>query len=1063
MRGLRTVDDVRKRATSAGLVTVLVALLCVAVPHETAVAGTTTVPRPDHVVIVVEENRSALNIIGNPNAPYINSLAQQNANFTQSYALTHPSQPNYIGLFSGSTQGVTDDSCPHSFAATSLGDQLIAAGHTFAGYSEGLPSVGYTGCNAGKYAAKHSPWVNFPSLPASTNQPLTAFPTDFNDLPDVSFVIPNLDNDMHDGTIAQGDAWLQSHLGDYVTWAKTHNSLFVMTFDEDDRADNNRIPTIMAGARVDPGTYTETIDHYDLLRTLQDAFGLSPLGNSATADPILDVWNAGDGNQAPTARFTSSCSLLSCGFDATTSSDPDGTVQQYTWNFGDGTTGAGASPQHTFDGAGTFPVKLTVADDDGATDTVTHPVTVTAPANAPFVVDTFARTVANGWGTANVGGAWSLTGTASAFSVAGGTGTIRHATAGSQVTATLAGVSSADTDLTFGFNVDKLTAGYYLTVAGRRVSAGNEYRARVLVNASNKVTVLLTRAVGGTATSISVDRAVTGLTYTAGMPLRVRFQVTGTSPTTVRAKVWPASGTEPSDWLVTASDGTAGLQSPGGIALTSYLSSNATNAPAVARFSDLAARPTAAPQNQPPTARFTSSCTDLVCGFDGTTSSDPEGAVSYAWTFGDGGTATSASPNHTFAAAGTYDVKLTVTDTGGLSDPVTHQVTVTAPPQNQPPTARFTSSCTDLVCGFDGTTSSDPEGAVSYAWTFGDGGTATSASPNHTFAAAGTYDVKLTVTDTGGLSDPVTHQVTVTAPPQNQPPTARFTSSCTDLVCGFDGTTSSDPEGAVSYAWTFGDGGTATSASPNHTYAAAGTYDVKLTVTDTGGLSDPVTHQVTVTAPAEQPLALDTFARTVSNGWGAADVGGAWSLVGSASAFSVSGGIGTVRHATVGSQVTATLAAVNSASTDLTFGFNVDKLSAGYYLTVSGRRVSATNEYRARILINSANRVTVMLVKVVGGTATTIAADKAVTGLTYTPGMALRVRLQVTGTSPTTVRAKVWPAADAEPAAWLQSVTDSSAGLQAPGAISLTSYFSSNATNAPLVARFSDLAARRVP
>ena len=584
--------------------------------------------------------------------------------------------------------------------------------------------MGFTGCTSGKYAAKHSPWVNFPSLPASANQPLTAFPTDFDDLPAVSFVIPNLDNDMHDGTIAQGDAWLQSHLGDYVTWAKTHNSLFVLTFDEDDNGAANRIPTIMAGQRVTPGTYTETIDHYDVLRTLQDAFGLAPLGNSAVAEPILDVWNPGDGNLGPHAGFTSSCSVLSCTFDASGSTDPDGTVTQYLWDFGDGTSGTGASPNHTFEGSGTFPVRLTVADDGGATDAVTHDVAVTAPANAPFVVDTYARTVPSGWGTANVGGAWSLTGTASAFSVAGGTGSIRHAAAGSQVTATMGAVSSGDTDLTFGFNVDKLTAGYYLTTTGRRVSAGNEYRAPSVGD--------LGKQGHGDADQTGRGRADVDLHRSACGRLDVHSgDAAADAPAgdrdlapTVRAKVRPASGTEPPDWLVSATDSTAGLQGPGAIALTSYLSSNATNAPAVARISDLAARTTAPPQNQPPTARFTSSCTELGCGFDGTTSSDLEGPVTYAWVFGDGATASTASPGRTLAASGAYDVKLTVTDAGGRSDTVTHQVTVTAPPLNQPPTARFTSSCTGLGCGFDATTSSDPEGALSYAWTFGDGGTA---------------------------------------------------------------------------------------------------------------------------------------------------------------------------------------------------------------------------------------------------------------------------------------------------------------------------------------------------
>ncbi|HVU93422.1 MAG TPA: alkaline phosphatase family protein, partial [Jatrophihabitans sp.] len=218
-------------------------------------SATASVPRPDHVVIVVEENKAAPEIVGNPDAPFITSLAAGGANFTSSYAITHPSQPNYIALFSGSPQGVTDDSCPHSFAAPSLGDELIAAGRTFTGYSESLPSAGYTGCSLNGYARKHNPWVDFPAIPASANQPFSAFPSDYSQLPDVSFVIPNLQNDMHDGTVAQGDAWLQANLGGYIEWAKTHNSLFVLTFDEDDNSAANRSATVFAGQPVAAGNY----------------------------------------------------------------------------------------------------------------------------------------------------------------------------------------------------------------------------------------------------------------------------------------------------------------------------------------------------------------------------------------------------------------------------------------------------------------------------------------------------------------------------------------------------------------------------------------------------------------------------------------------------------------------------------------------------------------------------------------------------------------------------------------------------------------------------------------
>ncbi|HEV2885704.1 MAG TPA: alkaline phosphatase family protein [Jatrophihabitans sp.] len=236
------------------------------------------------------ENHAYTDIIGRQSAPFLNSLAARGALLTRFYATTHPSQPNYLAMFSGSTQGLTSNSCPHRYTGPNLAGALLAAGLSFTGYSEDLPAAGFTGCSSGSYARKHNPWVNFTALPSSVNQPLTAFPTDLSRLPTVSFVVPNLDNDMHDGSVAQGDRWLTAHLGEYAEWSTTHNSLLIVTADEDDSNHDNRIATILAGAHVKPGRYSARSDHYGLLRTLLAAYRLAPFGAAAQARPLTGIW-----------------------------------------------------------------------------------------------------------------------------------------------------------------------------------------------------------------------------------------------------------------------------------------------------------------------------------------------------------------------------------------------------------------------------------------------------------------------------------------------------------------------------------------------------------------------------------------------------------------------------------------------------------------------------------------------------------------------------------------------------------------------------------------------------
>lgn len=236
-----------------------------------------SVPQFDHVVVVVEENKAYSQIIGSRQAPFINSLVAGGVLFTKSYGVTHPSQPNYLALFSGSTQHVKDDNDHGVFKAPNLAQALRQQHLSFMGYTDGV-------------VRKHNPWLQFSKLPKSVNQSMSHFPTDFTKLPTVSFVVPNQAHDMHDGSIRQGDGWLASRLGRYAQWATTHNSLLIVTFDEDDDSDKNHIATIFSGANIVPGESDVLINHYNVLRTIEEIYDLAPVGRSAVVAPITDVW-----------------------------------------------------------------------------------------------------------------------------------------------------------------------------------------------------------------------------------------------------------------------------------------------------------------------------------------------------------------------------------------------------------------------------------------------------------------------------------------------------------------------------------------------------------------------------------------------------------------------------------------------------------------------------------------------------------------------------------------------------------------------------------------------------
>jgi phosphatidylinositol-3-phosphatase len=270
--------------------------------------------RYDHIVIVMEENKDYDQVIGNEAAPYINSLRKEGANLTNMYAEEHASEGNYFWLFSGNNQNVGfNDDIPNKknnkqypFKTINLAQQLIEKGYSFKGYSESLPEIGDTISISGHYARKHVPWISFANIPngntekTSVNLQFTQFPNDYNKLPTVSFVIPNQIHDMHDPkspavSVKNGDTWLKENLDGYYRWSKNHNSLLIITFDENDDESGyrgltdpasknsdikNRIPTIIAGANIVPGDYPEGrgVTHINLLRTIESMYGLAKSG-----------------------------------------------------------------------------------------------------------------------------------------------------------------------------------------------------------------------------------------------------------------------------------------------------------------------------------------------------------------------------------------------------------------------------------------------------------------------------------------------------------------------------------------------------------------------------------------------------------------------------------------------------------------------------------------------------------------------------------------------------------------------------------------------------------------
>ena len=266
----------------------------------TTVPHSVRIPDFTHVVVVVFENEEETSIAGNPDAPTFNRLAQRYATLADYDAVAHPSLPNYLALVSGSTHGISSDCTDCIVRARNLADTLEAAGKTWKTYAEDLPYPGFTGGSAGRYAKKHDPFLYFRDVVSSParRRRVVPFPQLARDLarhrlPDFSLVVPNLCDDMHDCSVATGDAWLKAHIVPLVHSRELRGGVVFVVFDEGTSGEGGggHIEALALGPTVRRGSrFTQATNHYGLLRTIEDAWHLPRLGLSRTATPIGGIW-----------------------------------------------------------------------------------------------------------------------------------------------------------------------------------------------------------------------------------------------------------------------------------------------------------------------------------------------------------------------------------------------------------------------------------------------------------------------------------------------------------------------------------------------------------------------------------------------------------------------------------------------------------------------------------------------------------------------------------------------------------------------------------------------------
>ena len=276
-----------------------------AAPVSSEATATSGVPAFGHVYVVIMENRDYRSIVGNANAPYINSLIAHYGLATNFYAVAHPSQPNYLALFGGSTFGVTDDGV-HNLAQSNLADQIEAAGLTWHVYAQDYPGHCSTAATAqggtdliapaGWYARKHDPAISFTNISQKPTRCARISSLSSFDPGASSFelIVPDMTNDMHDGTTAQGDAFLKAFVPKITGSPAFANSLLVVTWDEGgtSQGGGGRVATIVVSPDLNRQGIRSSVahSHYSLLRTIDEGLRLPCLRQACYASDLSEFF-----------------------------------------------------------------------------------------------------------------------------------------------------------------------------------------------------------------------------------------------------------------------------------------------------------------------------------------------------------------------------------------------------------------------------------------------------------------------------------------------------------------------------------------------------------------------------------------------------------------------------------------------------------------------------------------------------------------------------------------------------------------------------------------------------